>query len=115
MEPGVCRGQADRTLALFFPLVAEVAVAGPLHDGLGALQRDPLVIAGTECAVLGEQSVALADKQAGENIEVEIPFSVPDTTFGIQFRVDSNCHANIECDCHVELRGWQEWEMARAA
>ena len=93
----------------------KVKILGLPKDVTTADKIDFSVRAGTECDVLGEQSVALADKQAGENIEVEIPFSVPDTTFGIQFRVDSNCHANIECDCHVELRGWQEWEMARAA
>lgn len=73
------------------------------------------VRARAECDVLGEHSIALADREVGETIEVEIPFAVDDTTFGIQFRVDSNCEANIECDQHVDLRGWQEWQMARAA
>ena len=47
------KNHRNRAYGLLFQLVAEVAMAGALHQRLGALQLDPRIIAGTERARLG--------------------------------------------------------------
>lgn len=73
------------------------------------------VMAGTECDVLGKHVIDLSEGNHEGEQELVIPFSVNDTTFGIQFRVDCETTCNVECAPEVKLAGWQDWQMARAA